>query len=223
MLALILAAAAAAAAAAPPPAARPSVITQPDWLLRPAAEDMANDYPKAAAAANVEGRATIACRVTAEGALAGCAVTEESPPGQGFGEAALKLAAKFRMRPMTKDGVPVDGGKINIPINFRLPKDQMPSLLMATRCYGFAAAEAERDPTSARAQMAVIAWRFVLGVRSYPEHPRPSEFEQMLMELRKSGAAKLDDAASKADRDECAAQIPANSGMLRNLETMARQ
>jgi TonB family protein len=223
MLALILAAVAATAAAAPAPPARPSVITQPDWLQRPAGSDMANLYPKAAAAQNVEGRATIACKVTAQGTLADCAVTEESPAGQGFGEAALKLATLFKMRPMTRDGVPVDGGKINIPIHFQLPKNNLPNLTLATRCYGFAAAAAERDPGSTDLQITVAAWRVALNVLSLREHPRPSEFEQMLTELRKSAAERLDDPAAKADRDECAAALPANTPLLGQLKAAAGQ
>jgi protein TonB len=32
------------------------------------------------------------------------------------------MSKLFKMRPMTKDGQPVGGGKITIPIVFRLPK-----------------------------------------------------------------------------------------------------
>jgi TonB family protein len=221
MFALILAA---ALAAAPPPTApvRPSVITQPDWLRRPAAEDMANYYPKVAAEAHVEGEATIHCNVTETGLLAACAVAQESPAGQGFGQAALNLAQLFKMRPMTRDGVPVSGGKINIPIRFRLPQNPLPTLALATRCYGLAAAAAERDPSSQAAQVAVIAWRMVMSVRSFPEHQKPSEFDQMMTELRRSSAARLDDPASKADQDECAAQIKATPAMLAELQSMAK-
>ena len=40
----------------------------------------------------------------------------------GFGDAAMKLSKLFKMRPQTKDGQPVDGGTVRIPIAFRLPK-----------------------------------------------------------------------------------------------------
>ena len=46
----------------------------------------------------------------------------EEPGDQDFGTAALKLSKLFKMRPQTKDGAPVDGGQINIPIRFDAPK-----------------------------------------------------------------------------------------------------
>ncbi len=105
-----------------PSGSTPSVITQPDWVSRPTADDVAGLYPKAAADAGVEGRATMRCKVTAAGLLADCAVTVQDPPDAGFGGAALGMAAKFQMRPMTKDGQPVNGGVVQIPIRFLLPK-----------------------------------------------------------------------------------------------------
>ena len=224
MLALILAAAVAAAPGAPA-AAKPSTITQPDWLQRPSAEDMANYYPKAAADAHIEGRATLHCRVTETGVLTDCTVTNEQPTDQGFGAAALNLAPKFKMRPMTKDGAPVPGGRINIPIRFQLPAEPpFPSVALARRCYAFAAAAAERNPNSQETQLMVLAWRMVLTIRAFPENMKPSEFDQMIEGLRSSGMTKLDDPAAKADREECAAQIKGSSSdFLRELNTMARQ
>jgi periplasmic protein TonB len=106
----------------PPEPPRASVITQPDWVRRPSAEDLERYYPERAQRMNVEGRASISCTVDARGTLQNCSVANESPSDAGFGEAALRMSRLFKMRPMTKDGSPVDGGKIVIPIAFRLPK-----------------------------------------------------------------------------------------------------
>lgn len=97
-------------------------ITNPDWLERPSGEDFAEHYPNVASRFEIEGRASISCSVDAEGRLVGCVVTAEDPVGLGFGEAALAMSGDFKMRPMAKDGVPVDGGTVRIPLRFVLPE-----------------------------------------------------------------------------------------------------
>jgi TonB family protein len=108
----------------PPPAvvaapAAPDV--RPDWTRKPTGDDFARYYPERAQRMNVEGRGVIKCNVTITGDLTNCIVEQEAPASMGFGEAALKLGKLFRARPATKDGVPVEGATVTIPIVFRLP------------------------------------------------------------------------------------------------------
>jgi TonB family protein len=106
--------------------ATPSVIVQPDWAAKPVGADIARVYPPAAVKGNVEGEATIGCDVAASGKLINCQVLKEGPAGAGFGAAALALADSFQMKPMSKDGHAVAGGKVRIPIRFRLPHPATP-------------------------------------------------------------------------------------------------
>lgn len=101
-------------------AAQPgAVIANPDWIERPSGADLVRFYPAEAARTKTPGEAVMQCRVETSGGLAGCTVLREAPEGAGFGEAALQMAPLLRMRPMTRDGTPVAGGVVRIPIAFR--------------------------------------------------------------------------------------------------------
>lgn len=122
MLAAMLMQAAAQPTAPPADYAHPSVITNPDWGHGPSANDIGRIYPKAALAARLGGRATIHCGVAVTGDLTDCRVISEDPVGNGFGDAALALAPKFKMKPQLRDGVPTPNGQINLPIVFAPPR-----------------------------------------------------------------------------------------------------
>jgi TonB family protein len=104
----------------------PPAIVAPEWVAKPTAEDAQAVYPKAAAEKRLEGRATLKCGVSAEGFLKDCASIAEEPAGLGFGAAALAIAPKFQMAKVTKDGAPVAGGVVRIPIRFANPTQMAP-------------------------------------------------------------------------------------------------
>ncbi|MCR5880612.1 energy transducer TonB [Phenylobacterium sp. J367] len=70
----------------------------------------------------LDGKITILCGVDAGGRLQDCSVVHEDPVDEGFGQAALGLAPRFRMAPESRSGVKTEGGEVRIPLWFRLPR-----------------------------------------------------------------------------------------------------
>lgn len=97
----------------------PFDITNPVWVARPDAAAFASAYPRRALEAGREGRVVLECYANVDGSLA-CAVAEETPRGFGFGNAALRVAHDFRLAPTLPDGRPVTGGRVRVPIVFRV-------------------------------------------------------------------------------------------------------
>lgn len=65
----------------------------------------------------------VQCIVRADGTLGSCSISAEDPSDMNFGDAALQLTRQFRMAPVTRDGTPVEGGRITIPVAFKLAPD----------------------------------------------------------------------------------------------------
>lgn len=103
-----------------PVKAGPKIITRPQWVSRPSADQMARYYPPAALADGTTGEATLRCSVMVSGKVTGCQVMAEAPRSRGFGNAALKLARFFVMSPQTVDGQPVEGGQVTFTVKFNL-------------------------------------------------------------------------------------------------------
>jgi TonB family protein len=96
-----------------------ATVTKPAWAALPSAEDFQASFPKAANGVN-DVRVVLACTVGDGGALAGCAVAQEEPAGQGYGAGALALAPKFKVAPWSLDGQPTVGAKLRVPIHYEL-------------------------------------------------------------------------------------------------------
>jgi protein TonB len=93
-----------------------SVVTSPDWLRKPTGSDIERYYPERALSLEKNGSVRMTCKVRADGKLESCNVTSEDPSGLGFGAAALKMASLFQLKPETRDGDPVAGASVTVPI-----------------------------------------------------------------------------------------------------------
>ena len=96
-----------------------ATVTKPVWAAMPTVADFQATFPKSQNGVN-DVRVVLGCTVEAGGVLGGCAVAQETPPGQGYGEGALALASKFRVAPWSIDGAPTVGAKIRLPIHYEL-------------------------------------------------------------------------------------------------------
>jgi protein TonB len=88
----------------------------PRFVRGPNVRDIARARPRGA-----RGRGVVAirCRIRLDHALDQCRIVSETPPGQGFGQAALSQVAGFAFLPPTENGVPVEGESVTVTIDFR--------------------------------------------------------------------------------------------------------
>ena len=120
ILALLAAFAAPAAAQAPATqAALIAVATAKDttWMQLPRSGDYMRSFPTRARLEHVGGRATIRCTITFNGRLTDCRVLSETPPGYGFGPAAIDLAHHMRITPATNSGQSLAGQTLDLPFS----------------------------------------------------------------------------------------------------------
>jgi TonB family protein len=99
-----------------------SGLTNAPWKATPSAADLAAAWPKAASADLESGRVRLRCGFDKDGGLEQCTVLSEDPARQGFSEAALALAARFRVRITDGAGEQLAKAKIVLPVTFTNPK-----------------------------------------------------------------------------------------------------
>jgi len=112
-IALALLASASATQAAPG-----DVVIKPDWLRKPNADDLVSLYPREAAKVGAIGKVRIRCTVSIKDVLEQCELISETPPGWGFGAAAMAMTRYFSWRPQTVNGVAVGDAPVVIPVEF---------------------------------------------------------------------------------------------------------
>lgn len=89
------------------------------FLERPNGRDFERLFPRRALERGMSGNVVLDCRVAANGRLS-CAIAAEDPQGWGFGEASLRAAQQFRVAPATADGQATSGGRLRVPISWRI-------------------------------------------------------------------------------------------------------
>jgi len=104
----------------PLPVKKITLMTNPVWAAAPDFDAVARAYPAGGGAGG--GYAIAHCAVRPDGSLANCRKAKEEPARRGFAEAAVKLAAQFRVRPeimaRAPRGEPIE---VDVPIRFDPP------------------------------------------------------------------------------------------------------
>ena len=91
-----------------------------DWRRKPTGLEVQKYYPSSRLFARKRvGRARLLCMVNELGLLEDCIISGEYPVGEGFGDAALKLAPLFEMTPKTTNGS-ASRSFVTIPITFSM-------------------------------------------------------------------------------------------------------
>lgn len=76
-------------------------------------------------AAPADGVVTLECQFNRDGRLRDCIVLSETPPGQGFGQAAIEAAARARLSRRTVEQA-ARNGKVRFTTRFRLADSERP-------------------------------------------------------------------------------------------------
>lgn len=87
----------------------------PRFIHGPPMRDRARARPRGARG---RGFVAIHCRILLDQSLDQCRVVSETPPGQGFGQAALSLTGGFAFIPPMENGVPVEGQGVTVTLDF---------------------------------------------------------------------------------------------------------
>lgn len=93
------------------------------WDRLPRGEDLANAFPRLAVQAGVEGRGIMLCRIAADRTVDACNVVASEPSNYPFGEAAIKLARKFKLSAHQSVAEAVEGASVMIKVKFNLPPE----------------------------------------------------------------------------------------------------
>lgn len=90
------------------------------WLRKPTLREMEPFWPDRARERKLSGHVLLACEVRRSGRPNRCRALAESPAGEGFGDAAIRMSRLFRVRPVTRRGKPADM-PVLIPVLFEAP------------------------------------------------------------------------------------------------------
>lgn len=96
---------------------------RPVWVSTPSARRLSALYPTRALERGKEGEASVHCMVQQNGSL-DCQRASEYPANSGFGNAALRVASRFKHAPTRWDGTTAAGTPVNLRVVFRIEEEK---------------------------------------------------------------------------------------------------
>jgi protein TonB len=108
-----------AATTSPPPSVvvhHKIVQLAPVWIAQPTREDIDREYPDLAKQWHDNGRAVVECTAQEDGTLTACTIISETPQGEGFGDATLRLTSHYRLAPKDAKGRPIKGFRAQLTV-----------------------------------------------------------------------------------------------------------
>ena len=104
----------------PPKTPADRMVAAPVWLVNVDPALTWKVFPKAAAARGLtRGVGQARCQIAVDGGLANCTPEGADPDGAGFPTAAAQVAPLMRMNLWSADGGPVEGGAVEVSLEFR--------------------------------------------------------------------------------------------------------
>jgi TonB family protein len=113
-------------------------------------------FPKAAFDQKISGHALLNCTADDAGREVDCRVVNEDPVGMGFGEAALVLVTKERVKTKDANGASIVGQRFNTGFSFLAPGDSNPDWVRKPTGADLAAAFPTRALQDGKAGKAII-------------------------------------------------------------------
>jgi TonB family protein len=113
-------------------------------------------FPKTAFEQKISGHATLDCTADKDGREVDCKIIDEDPAGMGFGEAAMALVTKERVKTNDSQGVSIVGKRFDTGFSFLAPGDSNPDWVRKPTASQLSAALPTKALEKGRAGRAVI-------------------------------------------------------------------
>ncbi len=175
------------------------LLDAPVWASQPSAANVRATGPSFAAALGVRGLARLRCSLASTGQVENCRILEEAPSGMGFGEAALKLTAGYRLSAAQITDKTV-GRYVTVRVGFDAPSigesPEPPAGSDANMALARKIVASDEYAQTVRRNTEIM----IVGMSALPKGADPKRHEAGLAALRSGSASAFDELQEKRAR-----------------------